>query len=92
MSNWTEIRDNIEKTINIDNVTEDMKKDVCDWISATALPMVKTAADKFISQIKQQAETETGWNKVRDLIVLPALINGIIWIVEKSLSKAPEQQ
>ena len=90
MSKWTDFRDNVESSLQFDDVTEEMKQSVCKWLVAEMLPLAQTAADKFTAQVKAQAANETGWNKVRDLIVLPAVINGGLWLIEKALSKTAE--
>ena len=90
MSKWTDFRDNVESSLQFDDVTEEMKQSVCKWLVAEMLPLAQTAADKFTDQVKAQAANETGWNKVRDLIVLPAVINGGLWLIEKALSKTAD--
>ena len=88
MSKWTEFRDSVEKSISFDNVTDEMKEEFCRWLASTFLPLAQTAAAKFIEQVKAQAAEETGWNKARDLVVLPGIINGTLWIVEKALGQS----
>ena len=90
MSKWTDFRDQAEDALQFDTVTEEMKLNFCQWLVAELLPLAQTAADKFTAQVKTQAATETGWNKVRDLIVLPAVIIGGLWLIEKALSKTAE--
>lgn len=87
MSKWTEFRDNIVDNLNIDNVTEEMKQNLTVWLIETALPLATTAAANFTTQLKTQASGETGWNKIRDLIVLPFIIQGGLWLVETALQK-----
>lgn len=87
MSKWTDFRDNVESSLQFDDVTEEMKQNFCQWLVAELLPLAQTAADKFTAQVKAQAANETGWNKVRDLIVLPAVIDGSLWLIQKALSK-----
>lgn len=87
MSAWTDFRDGIIDSLKFDEVTEELKQELTNWLEDTCLPLAKTAADSFIGQIKEQAKAESGWCKVRDLIVLPAIITLGLWLVEKSLSK-----
>ena len=86
MSAWTEFRDDIVESLKFDKVTEQMKRDFTKWLVETCLPLAETAATNFIAQIKEQARTETGWCKVRDLIVLPLIINGGLWIIKQGLA------
>ena len=90
MSKWTDFRDQVEDALQFDEVTEDMKQSVCQWLAAEMLPMAQAAANKFTAQVKEQAAAETGWNKVRDLIVLPFVIDGSLWLIQKALSKTAE--
>ena len=87
MSAWTDFRDGIIDSLKFDEVTEELKQELTNWLEDTCLPLAKTAADSFIIQIKEQSKAESGWCKVRDLIVLPAIITLGLWLVEKSLSK-----
>ncbi len=87
MSNWTDFRDNIIEAVKFDDVTEDMKNSFVKWLLETALPIAKESAENFTAQIKEQAKNESGWCKVRDLVVLPFIIDGGLWIIEKALNK-----
>jgi hypothetical protein len=87
MSKWTEIRDSVLDKMNLDEVTEKGKQDFVKWLVETLLPIAEAYADKFIDQIKAQAESETGWCKARDMIVLPFVINGGLWLIKKVLTE-----
>lgn len=87
MSKWTEIRDGVLNTLNTEEVTEELKESVTQKIIEEVLPAVDDVADKFITTIEEQAKTENGWNKLRDGIVLPLVINGAIYVVKYVLSK-----
>lgn len=91
MSKWTDIRDSVVDALNVD-VTEDMKNDLTRNILTNALPAVEAVADKFTAQIQEQSKSETGWNMLRDKIVLPLVINGAIWAVKFALSKTMPAQ
>ena len=86
-SAWVNFRDSVEDALHIDNVTEDVKQNFAKWLLEIALPLAQTTANNFTSQIKAQASGETGWCKVRDLVVLPFIIEGGLWLVEKALTK-----
>ena len=88
MSAWTDLRDGVIDSLHFDEVTEEMKQEFTGWLIETVLPLAKTAADSFTAQTKEQAKNESGWCKVRDLIVLPAIINIGLWLTEKALTKA----
>jgi hypothetical protein len=87
VSNWTDFRDSVISQLNFETVTEDMKAQFTHWLIENLIPAVKPAATKFVEQVRQQASNESGWTKVRDLIVLPFIVEGAIWLIEKSLTK-----
>lgn len=91
MSKWTDFRDDIVESLQVEEVTEQVKQNLTKQIVESILPAVKTAADGFTAKIKEQAKAETGWCKIRDMLVLPLLIDGAIYVVELVLSKTMEK-
>ena len=91
MSTWTEFRDDIVESLQVEEVTERVKQNLTKQIVESILPAVKTAADGFTAKIKEQAKAETGWCKIRDMFVLPLVINGVIYVVETVLTKTLEK-
>lgn len=91
MSKWTDLRDDIVKSLQVEEVTEQVKQDLTEQIVESILPAVKTAADGFTAKIKEQAKTEQGWCKIRDMLVLPLVINGAIYAAELVLTKTMEK-
>ena len=91
MSKWTDFRDSIVDSLNIDEITESTKSNFTRWLLETILPLAKTYGERFISEIQAQATSETGWCKARDMIILPFVINGGLWLVEKVLNKTVEE-
>lgn len=92
MSKWVEIRDAVVDTLNVDVITDEMKNQLTTNILTNGIPAVEAVADKFTAQLQEQAKTETGWNMLRDKIVLPLVINGAIWAVKFALSKTMPDQ
>ena len=88
MSKWTDIRDTIVKEINVDQVTEEVKQRVTRTILSEGVPMIEQAVDKFVAQIKEQAKAEHGWCYWRDAVVLPAVMQGGVWLVRLVLDKS----
>ena len=86
-SKWVEIRDAALKNLEVGEVTEEVKQKFSGWLVETILPVADAAADKFISQTTEQARTERGWCKARDLVILPAIIRGGLWLIKTTLSK-----
>ena len=68
-----------------------MKSSLTRWLLSEILPMAEAAAESFVIQVKAQAADETGWCKIRDLIVLPFIVSGGIWLIETVLSKTVEE-
>ena len=91
MSKWTDFRDDIVECLQVEEVTEQVKQNLTKQIVESILPAVKTAADGFTAKIKEQAKAETGWCKIRDMFVLPLVINGVIYVVETVLTKTLEK-
>lgn len=91
MSKWTDFRDDIVESLQVEEVTEQVKQNLTKQIVESILPAIKTAAGSFTAKIKEQAKTETGWCKIRDLLVLPIVINGAIYVVELVLTKTMEK-
>ena len=90
MSEWVKIRDTIVNALNVEKVTEDVKQSFTLWLLETAMPLAKESAKNFIAQTTEQAGNEKGWVKMRDLVVLPAIISGTLWLVETALKKSAE--
>lgn len=91
MSKWVNFRDELLSTLKFDEVDDKMKEDFTKWLLEVAMPLAETSADSFISQIKDQAVKESGWTKLRDLVVLPFIITGGLWIVKQSLVKTTKR-
>lgn len=91
MSKWTDFRDDIVESLQVEEVTEQVKQNLTKQIVESILPAVKTAADGFTAKIKEQAKAEQGWCKIRDMLVLPLVINGVIYVVETVLTKTLEK-
>ena len=91
-SKWVTFRDELVGNLNFDVVTEQMKSEFSKWLLETALPMAEEAGNKFISEVKEQSKNEQGWCKVRDLIVLPFVINGGLWLVKTALEQAEKSE
>ncbi|WP_303690950.1 prevent-host-death protein [Megamonas hypermegale] len=87
-----EIKNEVLNNIK-DFVTNEVKDVAMRWIKNTAFPYVKEVATAFIAELKNSAADEKGWVKFRDLIFLPVLISGGIWILEKVLNMlAPDTE
>lgn len=81
-----EIKNNALENI-ADFVTDTAKDAFTKWLKEKALPTVKEISQAFITELKNSASNESGWNKFRDAIFLPVLITGGLWLAEKILNK-----
>ena len=88
MSKWTDIRDNIVKELNVEHVTEEVKQRITRTILSEGLPLIEQSVDKFVTQIKEQAKDEHGWCYWRDAVVLPAVMQGGVWLIKLVLDKS----
>ena len=88
MSEWVKFRDELLSNLKFDKVTEEMKEAFSEWLLRELFPTLNESGSKFCEQIKEQAKNEAGWCKVRDLIILPLIINIGLWAIEKSLDKS----
>ena len=91
MSKWTDIRDSIEQAVSGQQIDEQVKQDVMQKLYDVILPSLQKLGDGFVASVKAQSVDESGWCKVRDAIVLPALIEGGLWLVEMVLKKTIEE-
>lgn len=87
MSKWVEIRDAVVEAVKFDKVDEHMKSAFTHWLLTEIFPVLKVAGEKFAAETKAQAAEESGWCKVRDMLVLPAAIEGGLWLIEQALDR-----
>lgn len=91
MSKWTEVRDGITAALDVKDVTEAAKEQMITSLAGDGMDAISAVADKFVAQVQAQADTEQGWNAIRDKFVLPLLINGVIWAIKLVLAKSTTQ-
>ena len=88
MSRWVDIRDSIVAALNVEEVTEELKNKVTTVIVDEVFPGIEKAVDNFVEKIKQQAPNETGWCRIRDGIVLPLVLEGLVFVAKTVLTKS----
>ena len=91
MSDWVKFRDSVVDALRVDAVTEQVKQNVTAAILKEVLPMIENAVDGFTATTKEQAKDETGWCKLRDGIVLPLVMEGLVFVVKTVLEKTVEK-
>ena len=81
---FAKVRDEVIANIG-ELVTETAKNELLGWFKNTALPYAEQVADAYTHTLKKQAETEHGWCKMRDGVVLPTLFAVVEFAVKKTL-------
>lgn len=73
MSQWTDLRDGALDAMKQGalNVVEETKQKFLQNFVEAGEPVIESYADLFVNTVKAQAENESGWNKVRDAVVIP---------------------
>ena len=89
MSKWTEFRDALLDSMRGGtlNITEQTKQDFMEQFVEAGMPVIEQYAEKFSEAVKEQAENETGWIRVRDSVVIPFGVNVILFVVRQMLEK-----
>ena len=88
MSKWTDTRDSIVQTLKVEEVTEELKTKVTQSIVDNVFPAIEDAVNHFVSKVREQAPGETGWCRIRDGIVLPLVMEGLLYVVKLVLTKS----
>ena len=60
-------------------LTEQARKDIMKWINAELIPNAKEAIRIFNEKLREQAEKESGWCKIRDAFFIPTCLNVVVW-------------
>ena len=71
----------------VDAVKEDAKNATLVWLKDKVLPAAKEVAETYTAALRESAGNETGWNKFRDTVFLPTLLDGAFWLFDKALGK-----
>ena len=96
MSKWVEVRDAVKKEIEISGVAEEVRKSILELLAAEVTPAVETFLQKFVAGVKAEAETESGWSRIRDAVVIPYAISAVVWVskyvIERTLIETEKVQ
>lgn len=85
MSKWTEIRDGALEAMKegIDDVTEETKQKFMENVIESGIPVVEGYATAFTDAVEKQSAGESGWCKIRDMLVIPAVVKVLVWVLKK---------
>ena len=86
-SKWVQVRDSLMEAIKAEEVGKELKNCLVGWAETEGVEFIETFADGVIDECKKDAETETGWCKIRDAFVLPIAIDGGVFILKMVLGK-----
>lgn len=88
MSKWVEIRDSIVSALKVDEVTEELKERVTQALIDEVFPAIEDAVNNFVDKLKEQAPGEKGWCRIRDGVVLPLILQGLVYVSKVVLQKS----
>ena len=88
MSKWVEMRDSIVQTLKVEEVTEELKTKVTQSIIDDVFPAIEEAVGHFVAKVREQAPNENGWCRIRDGIVLPLVLEGLVFVAKTVLAKS----
>ena len=90
MSQWTNFRDAIEGEIENVKLDELAKQELTKNLVNNVMPAVDAWVDKLAGGLIEEAKAETGWNKIRDGIVLPYALRALVYLGRQVLEKTLE--
>lgn len=93
MSEWVKIRDavlGVMKDGAMDVVEETKQAFLQNFIEA-GIPVVESYAAEFTAKVKAQAQTETGWCKIRDSVVIPGAVQLVLFIGKRLVETVAEK-
>lgn len=93
MSKWTEIRDGALDAMKQGalNVAEETKQQFLANFIEAGVPVIDEYAAQFTAKVKEQAANESGWNKVRDAVVIPFAVQIGLYVGKQILSMVESQ-
>lgn len=91
MSKWTDFRDDMVDAMNLDSVVTDLKDQLVSSLTSDGVPVIEELANTFVGKIQEQAATETGWNKIRDSVVLPLVIRLGLYMMKAVLAGSTKE-
>ena len=90
MSDWTKFRDAIEADVENVKLDELAKQELTKNLVDNVMPAVDAWVDKLAGGLIEEAKAETGWNKIRDGIVLPYALRALVYLGRQVLEKTLE--
>lgn len=76
------------------DVVEETKQKFLDNFVEAGMPAIEAYAELFSATVQEQAKNETGWVKIRDMLIIPLAVkaalgvgNGVLSMVRGKTSK-----
>ena len=93
MSKWTELRDGALEALKEGaiEVGEETKQEFLNNFIESGIPVVEAYAAQFVTNVKKQAAEESGWCKIRDLLVIPFAVQIGLYIGKQILQTVQQQ-
>ena len=93
MSKWTEIRDGAIDAMKQGalNVAEETKQQFLANFLEAGVPVIEEYAAQFTTTAKAQAANESGWNRIRDAVVIPFAVQVGVYIGKQILQMVQSQ-
>lgn len=87
MSKMKEFLEVLEKDVTGVNLNETAKQELTQKLVEDVMPIVEAWVDKLSATLMAEAKAESGWNKIRDEIVLPYVLKAIMYIGKQALER-----
>ena len=80
----------LEKDVTGVNLNETAKQELTQKLVEDVMPIVEAWADKLSATLMAEAKAESGWNKIRDEIVLPYSLRALVYLIRLVLRSTME--
>lgn len=88
MSTWTDMRDKALEAMKEGalDVAEETKQEFLDNFVEAGMPAIEAYAELFSAAVQEQAKNETGWVKIRDMLIIPLAVKAALGVGNGVLS------
>lgn len=88
MSTWTDMRDKALEAMKEGalDVVEETKQEFLDNFVEAGMPAIEAYAELFSATVQEQAKNETGWVKIRDMLIIPLAVKAALGVGNGVLS------
>lgn len=80
----------LEKDVTGVNLNETAKQELTQKLVEDVMPIVEAWVDKLSATLMAEAKAESGWNKIRDEIVLPYSLRALVYLIRLVLRSTME--